>query len=269
MAEPILKIEHISKAFGGVKALVDINTEIQAGTIHSVIGPNGSGKTTLINVITGFYKPDGGSIHFNGEDIVGQQPHIIARKGIGRTFQNLRLFDSMTVEENIKTALSKDLKESLPAAMLGLPTIRAQEKAAREQAISAMEKFGISHIAGRGVATLPYGTRRMVEIARALCLGPKILILDEPVAGMNPAESSGLMEDIRRIVDQEHVTIILIEHDMKVVMNYSDEITVINHGSVIARGLPEEIQNNEAVIEAYLGHGHAGAAHPEKEVERS
>lgn len=265
MSEPILKIAGVSKNFGGVKALVNITTEVQRGTIHSVIGPNGSGKTTLINVITGFYKPDNGTILFNGKNIVAQPPHIIARKGIGRTFQNLRLFDSMSVKGNIKTALSKDLHESLLGAMLGLPSTKRQEKLAAEKARSAMEKFEIFNVADRKVSTLPYGTRRMVEIGRALCLDPEILILDEPVAGMNPSESAQLMKIIRRIVDEEHITIILIEHDMKVVMNFSDEITVINHGEVIARGRPQEIQKHKMVIEAYLGHGRAGRASEEED----
>lgn len=264
MGEPLLKVESISKNFGGVKALTNVTTEIMPGTIHAIIGPNGSGKTTLINVITGFYKPDGGSIFFQEENIAGLQPHIVARKGIGRTFQNLRLFDSMTVEENIKTALTKDLKEGLFSAMLGLPSIRAQEHLAIERSHAAMQKFGIADIASSRVSTLPYGTRRMVEISRALCLNPQILILDEPVAGMNPAESAALITAIRRIVNTDHITIILIEHDMKVVMNFSDEITVINHGTVIARGIPSEIQKNEVVIKAYLG-GHSSAGLKEGE----
>lgn len=252
-ATDILTIEEISKHFGGVRALVNISTSVKKGTIHSIIGPNGSGKTTLINVATGFYKPDTGAITYKGRPIQGLPPHIIARMGIGRTFQNLRLFHSMTVEENVKSALHSELNESLFEAFLHLGSVKINEKIARERTEIIARKLGIEEYLKSPAASLAYGVRRLVEIARALCLNPEILILDEPVAGMNNTESLKLMKAIRRIVDDEGITVVLIEHDMSVVMSFSDEITVFDHGEVIARGAPAEIQTNENVIEAYLG----------------
>jgi branched-chain amino acid transport system ATP-binding protein len=251
----ILRVEGVSKRFGGVRALVNIDTAIRKGTIHAIIGPNGSGKTTVINVITGFYKPDTGSIIYKDEHIEGLAPHLIARKGIGRTFQNLRLFHSMSVEDNIKTALHTELKEDLATAFLSLPASRRNERMAQERAERIAERLEIQDYLKSNVSSLPYGIRRLVEIARGLCLEPEIMILDEPVAGMNNTESLNLMEIMKRIVQEDKVTVVLIEHDMSVVMGFSDEITVFDHGEVIARGTPVEIQNNEAVIDAYLGKG--------------
>lgn len=269
MPDKILTVDNISKNFGGVKALSGVSTEIERGTIHSIIGPNGSGKTTLINVITGFYKPESGAILFNGEHMEGLKPHIIARKGIGRTFQNLRLFDSMTAEENIIVAMEKDMKETLWGAFVNSPSIRNIEKSAKEKAHIILKRLGIEDFADRPVAMLPYGTRRLIEIGRALGLNPEILILDEPVAGMNPAESENLMRIIKLLVEEQKITTILIEHDMKVVMNYSDEITVINNGKLIARGVPKDIQSNPVVIQAYLGTGRAGSQGIKEETDAS
>lgn len=263
--EIILKIENVSKNFGGVKALSGVSTEIRKGTIHAIIGPNGSGKTTLINVITGFYKPETGHIVFHSEDIGGKKPYLIARSGIGRTFQNLRLFDSMTARENIVAAMSNSMDENLFGAMLNLRSVRKAECDAADKADKILNRIGLSNVANRKVAMLPYGTRRLIEIGRALGLNPEILILDEPVAGMNPAESTALIKMAKSLVDEDGITIILIEHDMKVVMNYSDEITVINNGKLIARGIPKEIQANPIVIEAYLGTGRAGRAAKKEE----
>lgn len=248
----ILQIKDVSKSFGGVKALVNASFAVEKGTIHSVIGPNGSGKTTLINVITGFYKPDSGEVLLNGTVISNLKPYSIARLGIARTFQNLRLFNSMTVADNVKTALHYRLQQNLMHTLAGTGALKKSEEQANEQVANILEKLELTGITNHMVSGLPYGQRRLVEIARALSLSPHILLLDEPVAGMNPSESLDLIKKIRKLVD-DGTTVILVEHDMKVVMKYSDAISVLNYGQIIAHGSAKEIQNNQCVIEAYLG----------------
>ena len=248
----LLEIKGIAKSFGGVKALTGVSFGVERGSISAIIGPNGSGKTTLINVITGFYQPDAGQVCFNGISIHGLQPHAIARLGIARTFQNLRQFDTMIVEDTVKVPLHWRLREPLWRVMIGSRAFKRTERDARDRARMILERLSLSDIEGRRVSSLPYGQRRMVEIARALSLSPQLLLLDEPVAGMNPHESLDLMEKVRGLA-REGMTIILIEHDMQVVMKYSDVITVLNHGQVIARGPACDIQNNRDVVEAYLG----------------
>ena len=249
----LLLIEKMTHFFGGLRAVYNYDLEINTGQLRGLIGPNGAGKTTIFNLITGIYKPTEGKIFLDDRSIVGLQPHQIASEGIGRTFQNLRLWRHMTVLEHVKMARYSKLTYGLIGAFFGTRKRHKEEAENEEKAYHLLDMLGIRHLADQVVTNLPYGAQRRVEMARALTIDPKILFLDEPTAGMNPEELIEMMEIIRRINKELGLTIFLIEHRMKVVMELCERIQTLVFGEVIAEGTPEEIQNNPRVIDAYLG----------------
>lgn len=248
----LLSLEAVSKRFGGLKALDHVSLDVYEGEILALIGPNGAGKTTLFNVITGHYRPDEGKIIFDGRLINGLKPHIIAQLGIGRTFQNLRLFPSLTVLENVLSGRHSKLRSHFWHSLLHTPFERREEKHAQEVAQDLLKRLELGAMMDRAVGSLPYGRQKIVEIARALALEPRLLILDEPAAGLNDRERADLIDFIIRL-NKERLSILLIEHDMDLVMQLAHRVVVLDNGAVIASGSPDEIQNHPLVIEAYLG----------------
>jgi len=252
MAE-ILRTEQLSMEFGGLRAVSDLDLSISEGEIIGLIGPNGAGKTTVFNVITGVYRPTTGRVIFNGQDITGWRPDQVTAKGIARTFQNIRLFNSMTVLENVMISKHVRLQSTLGEAVLGLPRYGRERHKHYHECMELLAKVQLDDVANEMATSLPYGKQRRLEIARALATEPKLLLLDEPAAGMNPQESLELMEFVRHIRDEFDLTVLMIEHHMEVVMGICQRIYVLDYGVNLAVGTPEEIQNNQQVIEAYLG----------------
>ena len=255
MSDIILKTENLGISFGGLKAVSDLNLEIKKKQLYGLVGPNGAGKTTVFNMLTGVYQPTTGKFYLDGEDLTGKNQIAINHKGVARTFQNIRLFNNMTVIRNVLVGLHNqpEFKCSMLESMLRLPRHFKCEKAMRERAKEILRIVGLEEERNFLSCNLPYGKQRKLEIARALATNPKLLLLDEPAAGMNPHETEDLMNIVRRIRDEYNITILLIEHDMNLVMNVCEGIVVVNYGRIIAKGTPEQIKENPAVIEAYLG----------------
>ncbi len=250
---PILECSHLGIDFGGLSAVKDFNITIGRTEIAGLIGPNGAGKTTVFNLLTKVYHPTRGTILLDGMDTSGKTPAQINRMGIARTFQNIRLFNNLSVEDNVKIGLHNHTRYNALSGILRLPNYWKQEKMAHESAMGLLSIFDMQDLAAHKAGSLPYGAQRRLEIVRALATNPSLLLLDEPAAGMNPSETMELMENIVKIRDTFHIAILLIEHDMNLVMGICEGICVLNFGQIIAKGTAEEIQNNPVVIEAYLG----------------
>ena len=250
---PVLECRHLGIDFGGLHAVEDFNVTLGPSEIGGLIGPNGAGKTTVFNLLTKVYEPTHGVILLDGKDTHGMDTIKLSRAGIARTFQNIRLFNNLSVLDNVMAAMDQSMHYNLLSGIFRLPAYWKEEKEAKEKAFNLLEIFNMQDEAYSKAGSLPYGEQRRLEIVRALATNPKLLLLDEPAAGMNPAETTELMENIRSIRDRFKIAILLIEHDMNLVMGVCDGIAVLNFGKIIAKGTPEEIQSNPAVIEAYLG----------------
>ena len=250
---PALECRHLGIDFGGLHAVEDFNLAVGKTEIAGLIGPNGAGKTTVFNLLTKVYQPTRGMIMLDGVDTAGMTTYKVSQLGIARTFQNIRLFDSLTVEENVSIGLHNQVKCGMWSGIFRLPRYWSAEREFHKKALELLDVFGMADMASHVAGSLPYGAQRRLEIVRALATNPKLLLLDEPAAGMNPSETSELMDNIQKIRDEFQIAIMLIEHDMELVMGICEGIAVLNFGKIIAKGTPEQIQSNPQVIEAYLG----------------
>ena len=250
---PLLEVEDLAIAFGGLAALAGVGVAVEAGEIFGLIGPNGAGKTTVFNVLGGLYRPDRGRLAFTGTDLAGLSPHRIARLGIGRTFQNTEVFRALSALDNVLVGAHAALRGGLLAAALSLGRVRREEAAARTRARSLLERVGLGDVADVLAGDLPLGSQKRLELARALAGAPTLLLLDEPAGGLNPTETRTLMDLIRRLRDDMRLTIMLVEHDMDLVMGLCDRVAVLHYGRKIAEGTPRQVSSDAAVIEAYLG----------------